>query len=80
MERNRYSPGSVKFALWFMEFRKAVQLLEQGRTFNELKEHSAKENIFGASTSARAVIIQSTITARIKRLDPSFYPLSWIVM
>lgn len=75
MKRYQYSAGAVKFALWFMEFRKAVQLLEQGRTFNEIKELSARENIFGASTPTRAAEIQSTITARIKCLDSSFYPL-----
>lgn len=75
MKRYRYSAGTVKLALWFMEFRKAVQILEQGRTFDEIKELSAAENIFGASTPARAAIIQSTITARIKELGPSFYPL-----
>lgn len=75
MKRNKYSAGAVKFALWFMEFRKAVQLLEQGITFDEIKELSDKKNIFGASTPARAAIIQSTITARIKNLDSSFYPI-----
>ena len=75
MNRNKYSAGAVKFALWFLEFRKAVQLLEQGRTFDEIKELSATKNIFGASTPARAAVIQSTITVRIKNLDSSFYLL-----
>ncbi len=75
MNRNKYSAGAVKFALWFMEFRKAVWLLEQGKSFDEIKELSITENIFGASTPARAAMIQSTITARIKNLDSSFYPL-----
>lgn len=75
MKRNKYSAGAVKFALWFLEFRKAVQLLEQGRTFDEIKELSATKNIFGASTPARAAVIQSTITVRIKNLDSSFYLL-----
>lgn len=75
MKRNKYSAGAVKFALWFVEFRKTVQLLEQGRTFDEIKELSATKNIFGASTPARAAIIQSTIAARIKSLDSSFYQL-----
>lgn len=74
MKRNKYSAGAVKFALWFMEFRKAVWLLQQGKSFDEIKELSAVENIFGASTPARAAMIQSTITARIKELDSSFYP------
>lgn len=75
MKRNKYSAGAVKFALWFTEFRKAVWLLEQGKSFAEIKELSAADNIFGASTPARAAMIQSTITARIRGLGPSFYPL-----
>ena len=75
MKRNKYSAGSVKFALWFTEFRKAVWLLEQGKSFAEIKELSAADNIFGAPTPARAAMIQSTITARIRGLGPSFYPL-----
>lgn len=58
-----------------MEFRKEVQLLAQGRTFDEIKALSIEQNIFGASTPARATIIQSTLTARIKNLDSSFYAL-----
>ena len=73
MKRNKYSAGAVKFSLWFMEFRKEVQLLAQGRTFDEIKALSIEQNIFGASTPARATIIQSTLTARIKNLDSSFY-------
>ncbi len=75
MKRNKYSAGAVKFSLWFMEFRKEVQLLAQGRTFDEIKALSIEQNIFGASTPARATIIQSTLTARIKNLDSSFYAL-----
>ncbi len=58
-----------------MEFRKEVQLLAQGRTFDEIKALSIEQNIFDASTPERATIIQSTLTARIKNLDSSFYAL-----
>ena len=75
MNRNKYSAGAVKLALWFMEFRKAVQLLAQGKSFEEIKQLSEEENIFGASTPARATMICKTVTARIKSLDPSFFPL-----
>lgn len=75
LNRNKYSAGAVKFALWFMEFRKEVQLLSQGKSFEEIKILSEDENIFGASTPARAAMIQSTLTARIQNMDPSFYPL-----
>jgi hypothetical protein len=75
VNRNTYSAGAVKFSLWFMEFRKEVQLLSQGKTFEEIKKLSAEENIFDASSPARAAMIQSTLNARIKCMDPSFYPL-----
>ena len=75
LNRNKYSAGAVKFALWFMEFRKEVQLLAQGKSFDDIKSLSEAENIFGASTPARAAMIQSTLTARIQNMDPSFYPL-----
>ena len=75
MNRTKYSAGAVKFALWFLEFRKEVQLLSKGKTFEDIKALNAEENIFGASTPARSAMIYSTITARIKSLDPSFYPL-----
>lgn len=75
MKRNKYSAGAVKFSLWFMEFRKEVQLLSQGRSFEEIKKLSKEENIFDASTPARGAMIYSTVTARIKCMDPSFYPL-----
>ena len=75
MKRNKYSAGAVKFSFWFMEFRKEVQLLAQGKTFEEIKRLSEEENIFGATTPARGAMIYSTITARIKALGDSFYPL-----
>ena len=75
MKRNKYSAGAVKFSFWFMEFRKEVQLLAQGKSFEEIKTLSEDENIFGAATPARGAIIYSTATARIKALGESFYYL-----
>ena len=73
MNRNKYSAGAVKFSFWFMEFRKEVQLLSSGKTFDDIKKLNENENIFGASTPARAKMIYSTVTARIRSLDESFY-------
>lgn len=75
MRRNKYSAGAVKFSFWFMEFRKEVQMLASGKSFDEIKRLNEEENIFGASTPARGKMIYSTVTARIKSLDDSFYPL-----
>ena len=75
MKRKAYSAGAVKFSFWFIEFRKVVQLLAAGNDYKEIKRLSEEENIFGASTPARAAMICSTTTARAKALDPSFVPL-----
>lgn len=75
MKRKPYSAGTVKFSFWFLEFRKTVQLLAEGKTFDEIKKMNEDENIYGTSTKARAAQIYSTVTARVKALDADFYPL-----
>ena len=62
MNRRPYSAGAVKFSFWFMEFRKTVQLLADGRSFQEIKQKSEQENVYEASTKARAQMIYSTVT------------------
>ena len=52
-----------------------MQLLAEGKNFSEIKLLNEQENIYSASTKARAQMIYSTVTARIKMLDPSFYPV-----
>lgn len=75
MERREYSAGAVKHSFWFMEFRKVVQLLSEGETLDEIKKLNQEENIFGAPTVMRATQIFNTVSARIKMLDESFYPV-----
>ncbi|MCI8326512.1 MAG: DUF1819 family protein [Lachnospiraceae bacterium] len=75
MKRNEYSAGAVKFSFWFLEFKHGVELLAEGKTYKEIKELVQDENIFATSTPARANQIYSTVTARIKSLDPSFYTI-----
>ncbi len=75
MVRKRYSAGAVKLSFWFLEFRKVVDLLNQGKTIEEIKKLNREKNIFGAPTAERADQIFSTVTARIRGLDPSFYPV-----
>lgn len=75
MDRKEYSAGAVKFSFWFMEFRNEVKLLSEGKSFEEIKELCQTENFFTASTPDRALQIYSTVTARIKALGDSFYPV-----
>jgi hypothetical protein len=75
MERKEYSAGAVKVCFWFMEFKKVVSLLNDGRSLEEVKQLNQMENIFSAPTPLRAGQIFNTVSARVKSLDKSFYPL-----
>jgi hypothetical protein len=73
--RKEYSAGAVKMSFWFMEFRKVVQLLAAGKSMDEIKILNQEENIFSAPTTLRANQIFNTVSARVKMLDESFYPI-----
>lgn len=60
-------------SFWFMEFKKVVQLRSNGMSWDEIKKLNTEENIFSAPTPLRANQIFSTVSARIKTLDESFY-------
>ena len=75
MIKKDYSAGAVKFAFWFMKFRQMIGLLNEGKSFKEIKELNEKDNIFGISTPARRKQMFSTVSARIKALGKSIYPV-----
>lgn len=75
MERKEYSAGTVKRSFWFMEFRKVVSLLSEGKQWEEIKQLNKVENIFSAPTKDRAEMIYNTVAARISCLPPSFYSI-----
>lgn len=75
MERKEYSAGAVKVCFWFSEFRKVVALLNEGNRMEDVKRLNQQENIFSAPTPLRANQIFHTVSARVNRLDSSFYPL-----
>lgn len=75
MERKEYSAGATKHSFWFMEFRNEVKLLSEGKTFEEIRELCKTENIFASVTPERALLTYNAVTARIKALGDSFYPV-----
>lgn len=75
MNRKPYSAGAVKFAFWFPEFRKEIAMISKGLSLDEIKTACLEQNVFNASTPARATMIYQTVTARIQELDASIYPL-----
>lgn len=75
MKRKEYSAGAVKLSFWFVEFRKAVELLSEGRSLSQIKNLVMNENLFAAPTALRANQIFSTVTGRIQSLDLGFIPI-----
>ena len=75
MERKEYSAGAVKMSFWFVEFRKVVHLLDEGKSMDEVKQLALNNNLFAAPTILRANQIFSTVPGRIKALDESFIPV-----
>lgn len=73
MKCNEYSAGAVKHQFWFNEFRQTVKLLNDGRGLDEIKVLVLEDNLYSASSTARAKQIYATVTARINELNPSFY-------
>ena len=39
MEKKPYSAGAVKMSFWFMEFRKVVGLMAEGKNFERNKRN-----------------------------------------
>ncbi len=68
MTRNEYSASMTKLSFWFLEFKRCVQLLGDGHTFDEIKKLSVEENIFSASTQTRATQTFNNVSHRIKSL------------
>lgn len=75
MIRKEYRAAATKLPFWFMEFRKEVGFLAEGKTFDEIRNLANDQNVFGASTPQRAKVIYQTVTARIKSLGDSFYTI-----
>lgn len=75
MQRKRYSASAVKHCFWFQEFRKTVELLDGGSSTDEIKALSETENLFDSATPARARQIFHVVSARVRSLDQSFYPV-----
>jgi len=64
VNRNKYSAGMVKLSFWFLEYRKFVIFLLEGKHVDEIKQINNSENIFSASTKARAIQIFNTVASR----------------
>ena len=77
MERNErtpiqelpYSSGLMSQSCWFVEFKKIVQLLADGKTEGEIRTECLENNLLGAVKEYRAKRVYGYLIARTKMLD-----------
>ena len=49
-----YSAGLISQSFWFIEFKKVLKLLENGKSEVEIRELCLQDNLFGAAKEYRA--------------------------
>lgn len=64
-----YSAGAVSRPFWYVEFKKVMNLLNQGLDYDEIRAKVLKDNIFDVAKEYRAKEIFSAVARRTKVLD-----------
>ena len=64
-----YSAGLMSQSFWFVEFKKVVKLISNGKSQSEIKNACIEENLLGAVNSYRAKRIAGYLTSRVSALD-----------
>lgn len=70
-----YSAGLMSQSFWFLEFKKAVKLRQEGLNYGEIKKKCVEENLFGAAKEYRALRMAGYIITRIKTMDDTLIEL-----
>lgn len=69
MNNKTYSAGLISQSFWFLEFKKAVKLRQEGMAHSEIKKKCIEENLFGAATQNRTLRMAGYIVNRLKSMD-----------
>lgn len=75
MELKIYSAGLMSQSFWFLEFKKAVKLRQDGLGYDEIKKKCIEENLFGAATENRVKRMAGYIVNRLKMMDDALVQL-----
>ena len=68
MGKREYSAGIVSKGFWFLEFKKFLEFLKDGKNENEIRKMQEEENIFSSPSKDYGKRIISEINKRIKVL------------
>lgn len=75
MLAEKYSAGLMSQSFWFIEFKKVVSLINEGRDSNEIKALCLDHNLFGAAKAYRAKRMYGYIANRANTLDTAMINL-----
>lgn len=70
-----YGASLVSKSFWFVEFKKIVKLVSEGKTEQEIKHLCIEENLFGAKREYRAKEIYGGVIRRIRKLDEPLFQI-----
>lgn len=70
-----YSAGLMSQSFWFIEFKKVIKLISEGKSEDEIKKMCIEENLFGAAKEYRAKRMYGYIWNRVKKLDETLMEL-----
>lgn len=68
MNKGKYTADLVNKGFWFTEFRKTIELMNEGKTNAEIKMLQKTENVYLAPSEDTGRRMASTITKRIDQL------------
>lgn len=71
----KYSAGLMSQSFWFLEFKKVIKLISDGRSNDEIKAICTEKNLFGAAKEYRAKRMCGYILGRAKKLDQTMTDL-----
>lgn len=75
MGKKEYSAGIVSKGFWFLEFKKFLEFLKNGKNEIEIRKLQDEENIFSASSKDYGKRIISEVNKRIKILPEAIKEL-----
>lgn len=75
MNEKAYSSGLISQSFWFIEMKKVIKLLNEGKTNQEIKSACIENNLFGAAKEYRAKRIYGYIWNRVRILDKELIEL-----
>ncbi|WP_417632019.1 DUF1819 family protein [Enterococcus faecalis] len=75
MSKKIYSAGLVSQRFWFYEIKEYIEMLNEGKTHQEIKKLSEEINIFGAASSSRSNETYNVAKRRINVLGKEMQEL-----